>query len=228
MPFTLADVVPWGRSYEEYCAMFDLGAADLARRIVGCADGPASFNAGATRRGGRVVSCDPLYAFDRAAIARRIDETFEEVMAEARRNAAEFAWRHVATPEALGTLRRVAMDAFLADYEGGRRAGRYVAAALPALPWSGDAFDLALCSHYLFLYSEHVDLAAHVAAIREMCRVAREARVFPLLALGSRPSPHVEPVRAALADAGLVATIERVPYEFQRGGDRMLRVRRAP
>jgi hypothetical protein len=78
--------------------------------------------------------------------------------------------------------------------------------------------------HYLFLYSAQLGVDAHVAAIREMCRVAREARVFPLLALGSRPSPHVEPVRAALAAAGLVATIEPVPYEFQRGGDRMLRV----
>ena len=50
MPFTLADIVPWGRSYDEYRLMFGLDAADLAGRIVGCADGPARFNADATRR----------------------------------------------------------------------------------------------------------------------------------------------------------------------------------
>jgi len=226
MAFTLADIIPWGRSYEEYRLMFGLEAEDLAGRIVGCADGPAGFNAEATRRGMRVVSCDPLYACGGPAIAARIDAAFDEVMAETRRNASEFVWRHVASPDALGRVRRAAMDAFLADYDAGRRAGRYVAAALPSLPWVENAFDLALCSHYLFLYSAHVDVGAHVAAIREMCRVAREARIFPLLALGSRPSPHVEPVCAALGAAGLVATIEPVPYEFQRGGDRMLRVRR--
>ena len=62
--FTLDKVVPWGRSFDEYCRMFLLTDQDLAGRIVGCADGPASFNAEATRLGTRVVSCDPIYAFD--------------------------------------------------------------------------------------------------------------------------------------------------------------------
>lgn len=44
MPFALADVVPWGRTFEEYCAMFALTAADLRGRILGCGDGPAAFN----------------------------------------------------------------------------------------------------------------------------------------------------------------------------------------
>ena len=33
--------------------MFDLSAADLGRRILGCGDGPASFNAELTAQGGR-------------------------------------------------------------------------------------------------------------------------------------------------------------------------------
>lgn len=226
MPYALADVVPWGRSFDEYRRMFDLRPADLAGRILGCADGPAAFNAQATRAGARVVSCDPLYRFDRAAIAARIDAAFDTVIAEARRNAHEFVWRDLGSPDELARTRRAAMDAFLADYDAGRRAGRYVAAALPALPWPDDAFDLALCSHWLFLYSAQLGVDAHVTAIREMCRVAPEARVFPLLQLGSRPSPHVAPVRERLAAAGLVTSVERVPYEFQRGGDHMLRIRR--
>jgi hypothetical protein len=130
MPYALADVVPWGRSFDEYRRMFDLRPGDLAGRILGCADGPAAFNAQATRAGGRVVSCDPLYRFDRTAIAARIDAAFGTVMAETRRNAREFVWR---APEALARARRAAMDVFLVGYDAGRRAGRYVAAALPAL-----------------------------------------------------------------------------------------------
>jgi hypothetical protein len=49
--FTLSDVVPWGRSFDEYQRMFVLSEDDLATTILGCADGPASFNAEATRRG---------------------------------------------------------------------------------------------------------------------------------------------------------------------------------
>ena len=61
MAFRYENVVPWGRSYEEYLRMFDLRPDDLKGRILGCADGPASFNSELTRRGGRVISADPLY-----------------------------------------------------------------------------------------------------------------------------------------------------------------------
>lgn len=63
MAFELSRVVPWGRSYAEYVAMFALSDEDLKRRILGCGDGPAALNAGLTGRGGSVVSVDPLYAF---------------------------------------------------------------------------------------------------------------------------------------------------------------------
>ena len=118
------------------------------------------------------------------------------------------------------------MGAFLADYDDGKAADRYVDASLPALPYPSGSFDLALCSHFLFLYSAQLDGAFHRAAVIEMARVAAEIRVFPLLALGATPSPHVEPCAAALRECGLEVTIEAVDYEFQRGGNRMLRARR--
>ena len=50
--------------------------------------------------------------------------------------------------------------------------------------------------------------------------------MFPLLQLGGAPSPHVAGVREALAASGVRAKVEPVPYEFQRGGNHMLRLRR--
>jgi len=63
MPITLNEVVPWGRSFDEYVEMFSLSADDLKKSIVGCGNGPASFNAEMRRMGRRVVSVDPLYQF---------------------------------------------------------------------------------------------------------------------------------------------------------------------
>lgn len=63
MGVTLNEIVPWGRSFSEYQKMFDLTDSDLEERILGCADGPASFNAGLTAQVGTVVSVDPLYSF---------------------------------------------------------------------------------------------------------------------------------------------------------------------
>jgi len=226
--FTLADVVPWGRSFGEYARMFSLTTTDLTGRILGCGDGPASFNAEATRRGARVVSLDPLYGSARRDIEARIDVTFEEMLDQTRKNMDTFVWTTIPSIEALCDMRRAAMDAFLEDYEAGLSAGRYVEGALPTLPFEDDSFDLALSGHFLFLYSGHRDLDFHLASLREMCRVAAEVRVFPLLALGAVPSPFVDPCRDALASAGYEVTIETVPYEFQRGGNRMMRIRRAP
>jgi hypothetical protein len=224
--FTLDQVVPWGRSLGEYSKMFALTEQDGRRSILGCADGPASFNAEATRRGWRVVSCDPTYRFRAAEIRRRIADTCDEVIEQTRRNEHEFVWGGaIRTVEELGRARMAAMRAFLDDFERGKAAGRYVDAELPALPFADGAFDLALCSHFLFLYSRQLGEAFHHAAVQELCRVAAEARIFPLLALGGERSPFVDGCVRRLNDAGYDASIEKVDYEFQRGGDEMLRVR---
>ena len=69
--FTLEEVVPWGRSFDEYHRMFGLSDDDLVRKILGCGDGPASFNAEATRRGAAVISCDPIYRWEAVHIFQR-------------------------------------------------------------------------------------------------------------------------------------------------------------
>ena len=222
MTFALAEVVPWGRSFDEYAAMFALDRRDLSRRILGCADGPASFNAEATARGARVVSCDPLYRFTPAQIASRIDEVSPLMLAQTRANADSFVWDRFASVDELGRARHEAMDRFLAHYEHART-DRYVTAALPTLPFPDGAFDLALSSHFLFLYSEHFSYDFHLAAVRELCRVASEVRIFPVLTLAREPSPYLNPLIECLARDGWAARLERVAYEFQRGGNMMLR-----
>jgi hypothetical protein len=223
--FTLDRVVPWGRSFDEYRHMFALSEIDLRSHILGCADGPAGFNAEASRRGVAVVSCDPLYGADASQIRQRIEATFDEVLEQTRRNADEFVWDTITSIDELASLRRAAMDTFLADYEGGKAEGRYVDAELPVLPFSDYSFDLAVCSHFLFLYSDQLGEAFHRKSVHDLCRVAREVRIFPLLALGSRPSPYVETVAAAAQKDGCDVSIEVVPYEFVRGGNQMMRIR---
>jgi hypothetical protein len=224
--FTLEQVVPWGRSFDEYCRMFALSSDDLALRILGCGDGPASFNAHATRRGAAVISCDPIYQWDATQIRERIAATYDQVLDQTRRNANEFVWDSIGSVDELGAVRMAAMDDFLEDYSRGKADGRYVTAKLPTIPFDDASFDLALCSHLLFLYSLHLDEEFHRRSIRELSRVAREVRIFPLLALGGQRSPYVDRVSDDAQSAGYVVSLERVPYEFQRGGNEMMRIRR--
>lgn len=225
MSFTLEKVVPWGRTFDEYVAMFALSSQDLQRRILGCGDGPAAFNATHTQRGGEVVSVDPLYRYKAKDIRIRIDATFDKVIDQTRKNRHEFVWTSIKTVDELGRLRMAAMEAFLPDYPLGVVQGRYVDGALPELPFADGEFNLALCSHLLFLYSEQLSADFHVTAIRELCRVAGEVRIFPLLELGAKNSRHLGSVTERLSVEGFEMAIAPVDYEFQRGGNKMLTVK---
>jgi hypothetical protein len=74
-----------------------------------------------------------------------------------------------------------AMQQFLEDFPQGIQQGRYIISELPVLPFDTEQFDLALCSHFLFTYSDLLSQDFHLASIRELCRVAQEVRIFPLL-----------------------------------------------
>ena len=222
MSVRLDQVVPWGRSFDEYRRMFDLSPADLRGRILGCGDGPASFNTEATARGARVTSCDPIYSLSGDVIRGRFDECAGPLMAQVHATVEHYVWTVHRDPDDLLRNRRRAMETFLVDYESGPRRGRYIAAALPTLPFADGAFDLAVMSHLLFLYSDLLDEAFHERSIRELCRIAREVRIFPLVSLDCAPSPHLPPVCAALEQGGFDVEICRVDYEFVRGADRMM------
>ena len=168
----------------------------------------------------------PLYEFSAEQIRQRIAATAEDILEQTTRNVDEFIWDEITSIEDLHRVRMAAMDDFLADYDAGRRDGRYVTAAAPALPFESASFDLAVCSHFLFLYSEQLGQQFHEDAIVELCRVADEVRIFPLIALGALPSPYLESTTAKMRDLNYAVTIERVPYEFQKGGNEMMRIRK--
>lgn len=226
MTTLIHDTVPWGRNLDEYISMFGLSVSDLNGSVLDCGGGPASFNAEMTARGGSVVSCDPIYQFTRAQIEARIAEIYPLILREMQLNHHTFVWDTLKSPEYVGETRMAAMRAFLEDFDTGKAEGRYLNESLPTLPIEDSTFDLALSSHLLFLYSAALSLDFHLAAIHEMLRVAREARIYPLTQMGGGLSAHVEPVIAALTAEGY--RVEKVPttYEFQRGATEVLRVQK--
>lgn len=204
--------------------MFNLTAADLSGGVLDCGGGPSSFTAEVSADGYRAISVDPIYAYSGSEIRSRFDAIAGLMLVQVRATPDDWAWGFHHNPDDLLANRRSALETFLADYEMGLREGRYLRAELPALPLKSAAFGMALCSHLLFLYSDLLSAEFHVRALRELCRVAREVRVFPLLTLKREPSPHLCPVRSELEKEGWLTEVVRVNYEFQRGGNQMLRI----
>ena len=220
----LENIVPWGRNLSEYVAMFMLTNNDLNSKMLGCGDGPSSFNTEVDLNDGSVVSVDPLYAYSKQEIMQRIDEVSDEVMDQVKKHKDDFVWKNIPDPDTLYELRIESMMEFLMDYNEGKEEGRYIAEELPKLSFKDDQFDLALSSHFLFLYSEHLNKTFHMKSLLEMLRVAKEVRVFPLVDLKGDRSVHIEAVIKELTELGYHANIIKTGYEFQKGGDEMLKV----
>ena len=216
MSLNLDEVIPLGRCLGEYRKMFSLEPSDLKLAILDCAGGTASFNAEMTRLGNKVISCDRIYRLTAGQIRAHL---------AAQANLCSYRWDYYfQSPPHIAQVRRNATEEFLEDFPSDLQQDRYVTAELPVLPFENGQFDLALCSHFLFT-DPRLSKNFHLEAITQMCRVAKEVRVFPLLGGSSGvESEHLDPIVTKLRNRSFHVEIKEVDYEFQKGGNKMLRV----
>jgi hypothetical protein len=220
----LGDIIVTARPYDEYVAMFGLRDDDLqGRAVLDCPAGASGFAAGARARGAEVVAADPQYAGGHGALVARARRDTRFGNDYVRRTPVTYAWGFFDDAGDHLDRRMAAVDAFDAD----RRAhpADYVAASLPRLPFADGRFDLVLSSHLLFVYPDHFAYAEHLAFARELVRVGRETRIFPLVDTTTMPWPHVGRLRGDLAASGVASEVRRVGYEFIRGGNEVLVLR---
>ncbi|WP_152669551.1 methyltransferase [Synechococcus sp. GFB01] len=202
-----ARVVFYGRLGRQALAMFALEPQRWrGARVLDCPGGPGSLSALLRAEGLDVTAVDPLYALNEAELERRALSDLEAAMAQL---AGDPAIRPDFDLAACRQEHLEALETFLAD----RRAHpeRYVAASLPALPFTDRSFDLVLCGHLLFSYAPcsagglmrepGLDLAWHRRALAELLRLSRRAvRIYPAHTMErqARRHPYAEALLAEL------------------------------
>lgn len=215
------EVAIWGRNLIEYIRMFYLPAEFIPLKILDCAGGPSSFNYEMTQLGSHVTSCDPIYALSKAEIEKKINETHKIIMKELTNN------NEFKPQNDLDDIRLSAMKTFLNDYEKGKNENRYIFSELPKLPFGSKQFDISLCSNFLFTYSHFLTLEFHIDSIREMARVAKEARIFPVCSMDGKISEYLKPVTEILSKENYLVELLTVNYEIQNGANQILIVKKA-
>ena len=224
MAFELKNTVPWGRSLEEYTKIFNLTKSDMDKRIISFGDGPASFNCEMNKRGQSVISIDPIYQFSKEDLRKRIDETKDTVIKQMRENQDNFIWTSIKNVDELESIRMAAMSDFTSDFELGLKENRYIHHELPERTnFEEQTFDLGLSSHFLILYSK-LGLDFHIKSITEMLRICKEVRIFPILNLNAEKSEVLNGINEEF-EKDYTLSIEPVQYEFQKGGNKMLKIR---
>ncbi|PKB18116.1 SAM-dependent methyltransferase [Flavobacterium sp. 5] len=225
MAFELENVVPWGRTLEEYIQIFKLTDSDLKLKIISFGDGPASFNSEMTKLDKTVISLDPIYQFTKSELKQRINETKETVIEQMKANQENFIWKNIKNVEELELIRMRAMSNFIQDFDLGKNQERYIYHELPnRTTYNNLEFDLGLSSHFLILYSQ-LGLDFHIKAITEMLRICKEIRIFPILNLNALKSEVLDDIITHF-NTDFIVNIESSDYEFQKGGNKMLVIKR--
>ena len=225
MAFELNKVVPWGRNLEEYSRVFNLTDFDFKSRIISFGDGPASFNSEMTKLNRKVISLDPIYQFTKEELTQRIAETKEAILEQTRSNQSNFVWTNILSIQDLEHIRMNAMNLFIEDYCLGKIEKRYIFHELPyPTNYSNLSFDLGLSSHFLILYSQ-LGLEFHIQSIAEMLRICKEIRIFPILNLNAFKSEVLDGI-IEYFQTDFMISLDFVDYEFQKGGNQMLKIKR--
>lgn len=224
-----------GRSLLDYAQGFALDVeAWRGRDVLDVGAGASSFVAEACARRINAVAVDPLYSQPPDSLATRIqsDSARRPSPAPARPMAVKVAVSGASTRVASSASpaeidRRTPAERFLADYATHFIHNRYVAGALPRLPFFDGTFDLVLCAHVLCTSGDRFDFEGHVTALRELLRVsAGEARVHPLASAAGRAYPALPRLRRELRAHGIATEIVAVG-PTGAGPDAMLVLRRA-
>ena len=225
MAFNLENVVPWGRNFNEYKLMFQLNESDVSKNIAGFGDGPSCFNYEATQQGYSVTSFDPIYQFSKDELKKRIDDVRIIVMQQMRENINNYVWTNIKNLEELENIRMSAMRSFLSDFEKGKQDGRYIYHELPnRLIYADDSFDIGLSSHFLLMYTV-LGYEFHIQSMTEMLRVCKEIRIFPIVDLDANKTDLISKV-INYFDKRYDVEIRKTQYEFQKGDNNMLIIRK--
>lgn len=225
MAFKLNNVVPWGRNFSEYKAMFMLTDEDLQKKIAGFGDGPASFNLEVHKMGADVTSYDIVYRFSKDELQNRIEEVRGIVMEQMKENKDNYVWKNIKSLDELEKIRMSAMSMFLDDFEKGKAEGRYIYHNLPdKINAEDNTYDIGLSSHFLLMYTD-LGYDFHIKAISEMLRVCREIRIFPVCDLDGSKTELIDNVKNYFSkdyDVKLLKT----EYEFQKNGNKMMVIKK--
>lgn len=222
--FSLRQVAFFGRTMAEYVEMLALAPDRLhGLSILDVASGPGSFVAESLAAGLDVTGCDPLYGGDPETITAQGRADIDACREQIRRSPSSLVYEDV---EAFYQAKYDALDRFSADYRQRRSEGRYVAGALPSLPFSDRSFDLVVTANFLMVYAPLADggmhdgdefgLDFHLRCVEELARVTRGELRIPGMHTWTQPPvrhPYCTPMMDRLGSLGFTTELVASGYD---------------
>jgi hypothetical protein len=215
-----------GRTFEEYMDMFSLSMEELkGKKILDCPAGACSFTALGNKLGLDVTACDIAYYHSVEDLELKGLQDIEHAMEQMEKAKNNYIWDYFKDVEGLKKHRLSALKDCVNDMRESNE--RYIPVALPSLPFKDEEFDVILSAHFLFMYADRLDYPFHITTLNELLRVSKEEiRIFPLVDLEGKRYEHLDNLVNYLTENGCTVEEVKVPYEFQKNANSMLKIKK--
>ena len=211
------------RGIEYYRNVFNLTRREVETlNILDCAAGASTSVSEIHRAGGTATAVDASYVDGSDHVQDRVRRNLANAEGWLSKHAEAIDWNILGSIEQYRHQMRANLDTFLTDWAS--HPHRYVAGALPELPFAGGTFDLALCSNFLFAYPDS-GIQFHEAAVFELLRVAREVRIHPLVSGDGGEVEFVDCIVETTRNAGYQVSRIEVHNSWLISADESLQIR---
>lgn len=215
--------IAWIYNLDNYRKLFALSDDDLSKTMLDFPAGLSSFNAEMHALGHHVISGDPLYGSTPEQLAKKAPGLLADAVAHMDKRLSTFRDSVREQKDQFVARWQQSVDVISNDYAAGQAGGRYQAMTLPRLPFEDHHFQLALCVDLVF-NSETAEQGNHLQLARELCRVAEEVRIFPLLDGAGKISDALGMVMLDLQQSNFGIEVKEIPGSLQKNGNAILRI----
>jgi len=214
-----------GRTFEEYDKIFRLSDFNSYHiNILDVGSGVSSFCAEAQDLGMNITAMDPIYGHNAEELAIKCEQDIDLIIKELDGVENLYIWNIFKNKEHLRKYREEAHKKFIKHYRNNRNKF-YLSESMPKTSFNNKQFNLVISSHLLFLYDHIFDYMFHEETIKEMLRItSKEIRIFSLLKLYGKKSIYLYDILEYLDLNYVKWSIQKVDYEFIRGGNEMLKL----
>ncbi len=213
----------WIYNLSDYQQIFALTDQDLQKKTLDFASGISSVNAELYAQGQTIVSVDPNYRLSPKDMQVQARQILQDNITYLRQHLDSLPAPHAAFADTLIVQWRHSTEQFIADYELGKKQGRYLTIDYSPFTKLDQTFELLLCTDFLFNSTQSLKSSSQ-DIMNELCKLAVEVRIFPLPEVKTTVAAELGPIMLALQNRNFGVEIRAVNYPMRKDANAILRV----
>ena len=209
-------------NFKQYAHMFNLSKEDLSTSILSYPSSISSFNAEAAIQGFQVTSADSFFNSNPDIVATQATRILEQTKCDIQDLLQEKVVSGISQEKYITGL-EATVNLFLQDFPDGLDSKRYIPVSHSPFPFHDHEFDIALCCAFCFSNKDESRLSPG-EILKELLRVSKEVRIFPLLNQKGEVNDMWGPVMHYLQNNHFGQEVKAVEFEDNNEDNAMLRV----